>query len=99
MARRPDREKAEILSENDLKELRYSLAHLSQTAVRDFYERAYGDCASSTTVSRLPGRCRRSCRCGSSCGSGDDRRKEMRHKFCCYPSSRTGRTCPEIRSG
>ena len=44
MARRPDREKAEILSEKDLKELRYNLAHLSVTAVRDFYEQAYQDC-------------------------------------------------------
>jgi hypothetical protein len=44
MARRPDREKNEVLSENDLKELRHSLAHLSVTAVRDFYERAYQDC-------------------------------------------------------
>jgi len=44
MARRPDREKHEVLSENDLEELRHSLAHLSVTAVRDFYERAYQDC-------------------------------------------------------
>jgi hypothetical protein len=44
MARRPDRKKTEILSEEDLRELRRNLAHLSLTAVRDFYERAYGDC-------------------------------------------------------
>src|SRR5260370_37222899 len=44
MARRPDRERAEILSKKDLKELRYNLGHLSVTAVRDFYERAYQDC-------------------------------------------------------
>jgi hypothetical protein len=44
MARRPDRVKAEILSEADLKELRHNLAHLSAPAVRDFYERAYRDC-------------------------------------------------------
>jgi len=44
MARRPDRAKADILSEADLKELRHSLAHLSAPAVRDFYERAYRDC-------------------------------------------------------
>ncbi len=44
MARRPDREKAEILSEKDLKELRHNLAHLSVPAVRDFYEQAYQDC-------------------------------------------------------
>ncbi len=44
MASSPDRENAEILSEKDLKELRYNLAHLSATAVRDFYEHAYQDC-------------------------------------------------------
>ena len=39
VARRPEREKADILSEEDLKELRYNLPHLSEPAVRDFYER------------------------------------------------------------
>jgi len=52
MARRPDREKAEILSEKDLKELRDNLAHLSVTAVRDFYEQAYQDCR--LVYNRLP---------------------------------------------
>jgi len=52
MARRPDREKAEILSEEDLKELRHNLAHLSAAAVRDFYERAYRDCR--LVYTRLP---------------------------------------------
>jgi len=52
MARRPDREKAEILSEKDLKELRYNLAHLSVTAVRDFYEQAFQDCR--LIYNRLP---------------------------------------------
>jgi len=52
MARRPDREKHEVLSENDLKELRHSLAHLSVTAVRDFYGRAYQDCR--LVYNRLP---------------------------------------------
>ena len=52
MARRPDREKHEVLSENDLKDLRHSLAHLSVTAVRDFYERAYQDCR--LVYNRLP---------------------------------------------
>jgi hypothetical protein len=33
MARRPNREKEEILSEKELKEIRYNLAHLSVTAV------------------------------------------------------------------
>jgi hypothetical protein len=52
MARRPDREKAEVSSENDLKELRYNLAHLSVSAVREFYERAYQDCR--LVYNRLP---------------------------------------------
>ena len=52
MARRPDRGKTEMLSEEELKELRNSLAHLSVTAVRDFYERAYGDCR--LVYNRLP---------------------------------------------
>jgi hypothetical protein len=52
MARRPDREKKEVLSEQELKELRHSLAHLSVTAVRDFYERAYQDCR--FVYNRLP---------------------------------------------
>ena len=52
MARRPDRRQDEILSEKDLKELRYNLAHLSATAVRDFYEQAYRDCR--LVYSRLP---------------------------------------------
>jgi uracil-DNA glycosylase len=52
MARRPDSRKPEILSEKDLKELRYTLAHLSVTAVRDFYERAYQDCR--LVYNRLP---------------------------------------------
>jgi hypothetical protein len=51
MARRPDREK-EILSEKDLKDLRYNLAHLSVMAVRDFYERSYQDCR--MVYNRLP---------------------------------------------
>ncbi len=44
MARRPDRAKADAMSEADLRELRHNLAHLSVSAVRDFYERAYQDC-------------------------------------------------------
>ena len=52
MARRPYRERAEILSKKDLKELRYNLGHLSATAVRDFYERAYQDCR--LVYNRLP---------------------------------------------
>jgi hypothetical protein len=44
MAPLPDREEKEILSDNDLKELRYNLAHLSVSAVRDFYDQAYKDC-------------------------------------------------------
>jgi hypothetical protein len=52
MARRPDRGKTEMLSEDELQELRHNLAHLSVTAVRDFYERAYGDCR--LVYNRLP---------------------------------------------
>jgi hypothetical protein len=52
MARRPEREKVEMLSEQDLKELRHNLAHLSLGAVRDFYEAAYRDCR--MIYSRLP---------------------------------------------
>ena len=42
MARRPDRETriSEMLSAEDLKELRYNLAHLSVGAVRDLYDQA-----------------------------------------------------------
>jgi hypothetical protein len=52
MARRPDREKTDVLSEKDLNELRYNLEHLSVGAVREFYERAYRDCR--LIYSRLP---------------------------------------------
>ncbi len=44
MARRPDPREAEMLSKENLKELRHNLAHLSLPAVRDFYEQAYRDC-------------------------------------------------------
>lgn len=52
MARRPDREKVDILSEKDLKDLRHTLAHLSLGAVREFYEYASRDCRLIYT--RLP---------------------------------------------
>jgi len=52
LTRRPDRERAEILSEKDLEELRYNLAHLSPGHVRDFYERSYQDCR--MIYNRLP---------------------------------------------
>jgi hypothetical protein len=45
MARRPDSEKCEeILSREHLNELAENLAHLSMSAVLDFYQRAYRDC-------------------------------------------------------
>jgi len=44
MARRPDKRETEMLSEENLAELRHSLAHLSLPVVRDFYEQAYKDC-------------------------------------------------------
>ena len=52
MARRPNNGKVEILSEKDLAEFRYNLAHLSVGAVRDPYERAYQDCR--MIYSRIP---------------------------------------------
>jgi hypothetical protein len=52
MARRPDREKVDILSEKNVKELRHNLAHLSLSAVRDFYDQAYRDWR--LIYSRLP---------------------------------------------
>lgn len=52
MARRPDREQPEVLSEKDLTDLRHNLAHLSATAVREFYDRAYQDCR--LVYNRLP---------------------------------------------
>ena len=52
MARRPDREKVDVLSQKDLQELRHNLAHPSLGAVRDFYEQAYRDCR--LIYSRLP---------------------------------------------
>jgi len=44
MARRPDSEKPENLTQKDLDELRHNLAHLSVDAVRRFYDRAHEDC-------------------------------------------------------
>ena len=41
-----------MLSEENLKELRHNLAHLSLPAVREFYERAYQDCR--LIYNRLP---------------------------------------------
>jgi|HubBroStandDraft_6_1064221.scaffolds.fasta_scaffold1795111_2 hypothetical protein len=45
MAHRPDpTRREEVLSSDDLKALGNSLARLSASAVRDFYERAYNRC-------------------------------------------------------
>jgi hypothetical protein len=44
MARRPNARETEMLSTNNLAELRRNLAHLSLPAVKDFYEQAYRDC-------------------------------------------------------
>jgi hypothetical protein len=52
MARRPDKREAEMLSRENLKELRHNLAHLSLPAVREFYDRAYQDCR--LVYDRLP---------------------------------------------
>jgi len=46
MARRPDPwKKEDILSRDELKDLSRRLALLSESSVRDFYARAYRDCA------------------------------------------------------
>ena len=52
MARRPDSGGHEKLTQKDLDELRYNLAHLSVDAVRRFYDRAHEDCR--LIYSRLP---------------------------------------------
>ena len=52
MARRPDSEIPEKLTQKDLDELRYNLAHLSVDAVRRFYDRAHEDCR--MVYNRLP---------------------------------------------
>jgi hypothetical protein len=44
MARRPDPREVEILSRENLEELKHNLAHLSLPAVREVYERAHQDC-------------------------------------------------------
>jgi len=51
MARRPDPREVEILSQENLAELRHNLAHLSLSSVREFYERAHQDCR---LIDRLP---------------------------------------------
>jgi hypothetical protein len=52
VARRPDPENPDVLSEDEVKQLRHSLAHLSPDGVRQFYERAFGDCR--LVYDRLP---------------------------------------------
>jgi hypothetical protein len=52
MARRPDSREEEMLSKENLSELRQTLAHLSLPAVRDFYEQSYRDCR--LIYSRIP---------------------------------------------
>jgi hypothetical protein len=50
MARRPDQRETEMLTEENLKEIRHNLAHLSLPAVRNFYEQAYRDCQTLVQV-------------------------------------------------
>jgi PP-loop superfamily ATP-utilizing enzyme len=46
MARRPDYwKKEEVWSHEDLKEIKRSLSLLGEAGVRDFYQRAYRECA------------------------------------------------------
>jgi hypothetical protein len=72
MARRFDRDKDDVLSEQDLKQLRENLSRLSPQGVRDFYDRAHEDLPADlyppADSQEDPGWCR----CGSSCGSGSD---------------------------
>jgi len=45
MARRRDRgEPPDVLSAEEIKRLRHSLAHLSPDGIRQFYERAFEEC-------------------------------------------------------
>jgi hypothetical protein len=52
MDRRPVPEKPDVLSEEEIKQLRHNLAHLSADAVQQFYQRAYEDCR--LVYERLP---------------------------------------------
>jgi hypothetical protein len=73
MARRPDKREAEMLSEENLRELRRNLAHLSLPAVRDFYEQAYRDCRLIYRHIPSPRQMQtlvQVSKYGSSCGSG-----------------------------
>ena len=45
-------DESDVLSEEELKQLRYNLAHLSTDGVRQFYERAYEECR--LAYDRLP---------------------------------------------
>ena len=46
MVRRPDlRKREEIWSRKDLDEMRHNLSLLSEQGVREFYQRAYRECA------------------------------------------------------
>jgi hypothetical protein len=51
MSRRPDPRDAEMLTRENLEEIRHNLAHLSIDAVRRFYERAHEDCR---LIDRVP---------------------------------------------
>jgi hypothetical protein len=44
MARRPDPREEEMLTKENLEELRHNLAHLSLSSVRELYQRAHEDC-------------------------------------------------------
>jgi hypothetical protein len=52
MSRRPDPREVEMLTKENLEELRHNLAHLSLPSVREFYERVYQDCR--LVYDRLP---------------------------------------------
>jgi hypothetical protein len=44
MSRRPNREKEEVLTPDQLKDMRRSLARVSPSGIRDAYDKAYRDC-------------------------------------------------------
>jgi len=57
MARRPDfRKREEIMDRQQLNALSDNLAHLSMSAVREFYQRAYRECAIINGATFAPAR-------------------------------------------
>src|SRR5258708_30220633 len=75
MARRRDRdEPPDVLSAEEIKQLRHRIAHLSPDGVRQLYDRAFEDCR--LVYSRIPSprKMQTLVQFGSSFGSGEARR-------------------------